>query len=83
MFYIYILQSEKDNGYYIGYTSNLKMRLMWHNEGKNVSTKYRRPLRLIYNERFLNKKDAIRREKEIKSYKGGNAFKTLIQGGVA
>lgn len=79
MFYAYILKSEKDNRYYIGYTSNINTRLIWHNEGKNISTKYRRPLILIYKEKFSTKKDAMRREREIKSYKGGNEFKKLIK----
>ncbi len=79
MFYVYILQSEKDNGYYIGYTANLSIRLLWHNEGKNKSTKNRGPLKLVYIEQYKNKNDAIKREKEIKSYKGGNAFKKIIK----
>ncbi|MFH1956177.1 MAG: GIY-YIG nuclease family protein [Patescibacteria group bacterium] len=84
MFYVYILQSEKDNKYYIGYTVNLSARIIWHNEGKNKSTKHRRPLKLIYIEEYKNKKDAMKREKEIKSYKGGNAFKKLLnKGGIA
>lgn len=83
MFCVYILQSEKDNRYYIGYTSDIKMRLIWHNEGKNVSTKHRRPLKLIYKEEFPTKKEAIQRERKIKSYKGGNEFKKIIKGEVA
>ncbi len=83
MFYIYILQSGKDDKYYVGYTADLETRLMWHNEGKNTSTKYRRPLKLVYSEKFSTKKEAIQRERKIKSYKGGNEFKKLIQGEVA
>ncbi len=83
MFYVYILKSEKDGRYYIGCTSDINMRLAWHNEGKNTSTKYRRPLKLVYNEEFLTKKEAMKRERKIKSYKGGNEFKKLINGGFA
>lgn len=83
MFYVYILKSEKDNRYYIGCTNNINMRLVWHNEGRNTSTKYRRPFKLVYSEEFLMKKDAIQRERKIKSYKGGNEFKKLISGRVA
>lgn len=83
IFFVYILQSMKDNRYYIGYTENLEKRMVFHNKGLNTSTKYRRPLKLIYSEKFITKKEALRREKEIKSYKGGNAFKKLIFGGVA
>lgn len=78
MFYVYVIQSEKDSRYYIGYTSNIEARLIFHNEGKNKSTKYRRPFKLIYSEEMLDKKEAMAREKRIKSYKGGEAFKKLI-----
>ncbi|PIY31820.1 MAG: excinuclease ABC subunit C, partial [Candidatus Infernicultor aquiphilus] len=48
MFYTYILISEKDDKFYVGYTDNLKRRIKKHNNGDVESTKYRRPLKLIY-----------------------------------
>lgn len=81
MFFTYILQSEIDKEYYVGYTSDLSIRLKWHNEGRNKSTRHRRLMKIVYSEAFENKKDAIARETQIKSYKGGNAFKTLINRG--
>lgn len=33
---------------------------------------------LIYCEKFVTKSDAYKRERQIKSYKGGSAFKKLI-----
>ncbi len=33
---------------------------------------------MVYYEKFSSKREAIKREKQIKSYKGGNAFKKLI-----
>ena len=84
IFFVYILQSMKDKRYYIGYTSNLERRLIFHNNGLNTSTKNRRPLKLVYFEEVLSKSEAIKRERKIKSYKGGNEFKKLINnGGVA
>jgi len=76
--YVYILQSLKDNNYYVGYTTNLQNRLNYHNAGKQRSTKSRIPFKLVYFEEFQLKRSALLREKEIKSYKGGNAFKKLI-----
>ncbi len=67
MFYVYILQSLKDRRLYIGSTSNLKERIKNRNLGLNTSTKYRRPLKLIYYEAFLKRKDALEREKFYKS----------------
>jgi len=70
MYYNYILLSKKDNKRYIGYTKDLKRRLKEHNDGKNKSTKFRKPLTLIYYEACLNEKDAIKREKYLKSQWG-------------
>ena len=49
-FYTYILLSEKDNKFYYGYTKDLKLRIEQHNKGKVQSTRFRKPLRLIYYE---------------------------------
>ena len=53
MFYVYLLQSQLDEGLYIGYTGNLRCRLFEHNAGQSKSTSFRRPLRLIYYEAYL------------------------------
>ncbi|HDP69106.1 MAG TPA: hypothetical protein ENN20_11515 [Candidatus Marinimicrobia bacterium] len=37
MVYVYILHSEKDGGFYIGYTANLSRRVQQHNAGKTRS----------------------------------------------
>jgi putative endonuclease len=78
MFYTYILQSLKDSGIYIGHTENIEVRLKEHNSGKNSSTKNRIPLKLIHYEAFLNEKDAIGREKYLKSGWGTKSIKTLL-----
>lgn len=78
MWYTYIIKSELNNKYYIGCTNNIKRRLQEHNNGYNYSTKNYKPWCLVYFEKFNNQKEAYEREKKIKSYKGGNAFKKLI-----
>ena len=70
MFYIYVLQSDKDKNLYIGFTTNLKKRLEFHNLGLNKSTACKRPLKLIYYESYLLEKDARAREKFLKSGRG-------------
>jgi len=50
-----------------------------HNRGSNQSTKANRPWKLIYSEKYSVKTEAAKRERQIKSYKGGYAFKQLIQ----
>ncbi len=78
MWTVYVLRSLKDTGYYIGCTSDVAKRLTMHNKGRNTSTKYRKPFELIHKETYTSRTEAYFREKEIKSYKGGEAFKKLI-----
>ncbi|MFA4954624.1 MAG: GIY-YIG nuclease family protein [Patescibacteria group bacterium] len=70
MHYVYILKSLTDQGWYIGYSEDVHQRFKDHNAGQNVSTKPRRPLVLIYYEAYLNKLDALGREKFLKSGSG-------------
>jgi putative endonuclease len=63
MYYVYLLQSEKDKRFYVGFTSDLKRRIFEHNTAKVQSTKAFIPYRLIYFEGFRSKKDALNREK--------------------
>ena len=67
MYYVYILKSLKDHKLYVGFTGKLKERIVRHNNGLVEATKDRRPLKLIYYEACLNKKDAIEREKALKT----------------
>lgn len=77
MYYVYILKNEEGR-YYIGSTSNIEKRLKKHNAGGSKWTSRYRPWNLTYSENFELKTNAIRREKQIKSYKGGNEFKKMI-----
>jgi predicted GIY-YIG superfamily endonuclease len=43
------------------------------------SLKHRLPVKLIYTEKVTTIKEAKNREKQIKSFKGGQAFKVLLQ----
>lgn len=79
MYYIYVLQSEKDNNFYVGFTHDLKIRLKQHQQGKVRSTKYRLPLKLVYVEICLNQDDAIHREKYLKTSWGKRYIKNRIK----
>lgn len=70
MFFTYVLRSKKDSKFYAGFTKNIEQRLDQHNKGKVKSTKNRRPFTLIYYEACLNKNDAIKREKYLKTHFG-------------
>jgi putative endonuclease len=78
-YYIYFLFSKKDKGFYAGYTEDLKSRFEQHSRGFVKSTKERRPLILIYSEACLNKKDALHREKYLKTYNGKLFLKNRLK----
>lgn len=69
MRYIYLLKSKKDNKLYIGLTTDLRKRFIEHNQGLTNSTKYRRPMVLIYYEAYVSLRDAQMREKKLKKFK--------------
>lgn len=84
MYFTYVLQSEPDGKFYTGFTKDLKLRFEEHNKGHVDSTKDRRPLKLIYYEACLNRTDATRREKYLKTYHGrmflGKRLKSYLTG---
>jgi len=75
MWYVYVLQSLKDNDFYTGFTENLKRRVEEHNNKEELSTKSRTPFELVYFEGCVSKKDAIAREKYLKTGKGKRYLK--------
>ncbi len=76
--YVYVIEN-KNKKHYVGITSlNPFERLIRHNKGNVYSTKIGKPWVIIYTESFNNIKEAREREKQIKSWKGGNAFKSFL-----
>lgn len=71
MFFTYILKSLKDGRRYIGQTDNIFIRLKFHNDGCNPSTKNRRPFMLLCYKSFCTRVEAIRYERYLKKLKGG------------
>ncbi|MCD6557079.1 MAG: GIY-YIG nuclease family protein, partial [Bacteroidales bacterium] len=76
---VYVLYSEKYDKIYIGYTSNIEQRLLSHNKlsQKGYTVKYR-PWKIVYTEKFTTKKEALQREKELKSSRGRNFIRKEI-----
>ena len=58
MFYVYVLHSDKDAGLYIGYSTDLRRRLVEHKTGMAFATSYRAPWKLIYYEAYTDLLDA-------------------------
>ena len=76
-FIVYILFSKKSNKHYVGFTSDIKLRLKSHNEfGKDWTARYR-PWKLIYTKEFETKVEAMGYEKFLKSGFCRDFIKTL------
>ena len=54
--------------YYIGETADVEARLLFHNAGRQRSTKSRIPFEIIFIEEFETRQLTLIREKEIKSW---------------
>ena len=79
MVYEYVLRSESDSGFYIGYSTDLKRRLSEHTRGASLATKSRGPWKLIYYEAYLNQEDALGREKYLKSGSGRRFLRAQLR----
>jgi putative endonuclease len=81
-YYTYVLKCEKTNTFYTGCTNNLKQRMEQHKKGEVYHTKHRLPVKLVYFEGCLNKSDAFRRERYLKTGMGKRYIKNRIKVGL-
>ena len=79
MYFVYVLESEKDGSFYTGFSQDLERRLQQHNIGKVKATRYKRPFRLVYSEAYLRAHEARRREYYLKSQKSHEFIEELIE----
>ena len=79
-FFVYVIGNDISKKIYIGQTNNLEKRLLEHNEkfGNHYTAKFSGGWTLIYNEEFETRKEAIIREKQLKSYQGRRYIKKLV-----
>jgi putative endonuclease len=68
-FFTYILKSTKTSKLYIGHTNDLQKRITLHNTDQVISTKSKGPWEIIYYKECFNRSDAMKLEKELKSFK--------------
>jgi len=68
-YYTYVLEGILGNRHrlYVGFCRNLKIRLKRHRRGDIKTTKEFDKIKLVYYEACLNKTDAIRRERQLKT----------------
>ena len=83
MFYVYAIKNENDR-IYVGHTENLEERIKRHNgilknKAKSYTSKNAGFWQIVHKEEFLTRKEAIEREKQLKSYRGRQFIKNLIK----
>lgn len=74
-YYLYILESKKDNKFYIGQTDDLLRRIDDHDNGRVKATKNRRPLELVHFKSYNTRVEAINEESRLK--RNGNTLRYL------
>ena len=80
MYWVYVLENRSDKSWYIGLTSNLKRRLQEHVGGYGSrTTSLKKNWYIIYCEGYLNKNDAIGRERFLKSGSGRRFLKKQLK----
>ena len=77
-FHVYILLSETTNRYYVGHTQDVEERLAYHNANYSKSLRNRGPWRLVYEEEYKTRAQAMRRERQIKSWKDRAMIERLV-----
>ncbi len=78
MFFVYVLRSQTSGRLYTGHTSDITQRFGQHNAGITKSTKSRGPWRLVHQEEFRTRVDAIRRERFLKSGQGREELRRIL-----
>ena len=77
-YFLYILQSETTNRYYVGQTVDVAARVAYHNANYSVSLKNRGPWTLVHTEQYASRSEAVRREHQIKSWKDRRMIAKLL-----
>ena len=81
MWIVYGLYNAEEKKIYIGQTTNIEKRLVEHNQkrGNHFTAKTKGQWRIIYTERCLSQSEALKREKQLKSYRGREFVKKFIK----
>ena len=76
MYYVYIIKKKDDEKFYIGFTENMERRLREHNTKGGAKYTKDGEWELVYAEMYVDKKDAIIREKKLK-HDGRSRFQLM------
>ena len=81
MYFVYVLENSADRSWYVGFTTDVERRVQEHNEGSGARHTRKAPgqWQLIYQEGYLDKRDALHRETFLKSGSGRTYLKKQLQ----
>ena len=82
MYYIYALFNKKHNKIYIGQTQDLKERMKLYEEKlfkNSYTSRFDGYWTIIHRETFSTRKEALKREKQLKSYRGREFIRRLAE----
>lgn len=79
MYFVYILQSLKNQQTYVGFTHDFAKRLKKHNSGQVVSTKRFIPWKPLFIEEFQTSGEAKERELWWKGYRGRQKLREFFK----
>ena len=80
MFRVYILRNPNGR-FYIGHTDDLTKRISSHNRTDKIAGKFTRkngPWTLVWSEEHVDRSSAVRREREIKSWKSARLIRIRL-----
>lgn len=77
-YYVYLIESLKDNSYYIGVTDNINRRFKEHNSGQSKYTKNKVPWKLIGYKQYNEINQAYQQEKKLKKAKKRNVIEKFF-----
>ena len=81
-YWVYVLQNPKGR-FYIGSTDDIETRVASHNRTDKTLGKYTRkngPWNLVWSEEHPDRSSAMRREREIKSWKSSRTIRQKLLG---
>lgn len=82
MYAVYAIYNQEKGRVYIGQTKNLEERLQSHNSGRfqGYTSRFVGQWIVIYSEEVSTRQEALRREKQLKSFQGREFVKSFIPG---
>lgn len=80
MYFVYVIYNKDSDKFYIGQTRNIRERLDLHNKGtfSGYTSRFQGKWELIYKESAATRSEALKREKQLKSFRGREFIKQHI-----